>query len=137
MSADDGQSSLQWREALLWLEKTDEDLSASRILLAHGLIDAAAFHTQQALEKLLKAMLIAVAEDAPRIHDIEALAARARLRWPELLPAPFPLAAIGQWYISSRYPGVDEAPPTDSEVLDAVDSVAALAAAVRSRRPDQ
>ena len=137
MSADESQSSLQWREASLWLGKTDEDLSASRILLANELADAAAFHAQQALEKVLKAMLIAAAEDPPRVHDIEALAARARLHWPELLPAPFPLAAIGQWYIASRYPGLDEAPPSASEVSEALDSIAALAAAVRSRRPEQ
>lgn len=101
------------------------------------LVDAAAFHAQQALEKVLKAMLIAVAQDAPRIHDIEALAARARLHWPEFLAAPFPLAAIGQWYIASRYPGLDEAPPSVSEVSEALHSVAALAAGVRSRRPDR
>lgn len=82
-------------------------------------------------------MLIAVAQDAPRIHDIEALAARARLHWPDLLPAPFPLATISQWYITSRYPGVDEASPTAAEVSDALHSVAALAAALKLRKPDQ
>lgn len=92
---------------------------------------------QQALEKLLKAMLISVAQDVPRIHDIDALAERARLRWPDLLPTPFPLAAIGQWYITSRYPGVDEAPPIASEVGDAVPSVAVLAAVLKARMPDQ
>jgi len=137
MSADDSQTSLQWREALLWLEKTDQDLVASRILVSNELVDAAAFHAQQALEKLLKAMLIAVAQDAPRIHDIEVLAVRARLHWPELLPAAFPLAAISQWYITSRYPGVDETPPSHAEVADALQSIAALAAAVRLRRSDQ
>ena len=137
MSECEPQSSLQWREALLWLEKTDQDLAASRILIANNLVDAAAFHAQQALEKLLKAMLIAVAQDAPRIHDIEALAERARPQWPDLLPTPFPLAVIGQWYISSRYPGVDEAPPTAFEVADAVHSIAVLAAALKSRRPEQ
>lgn len=133
MSGDDRQSSLQWDEALLWLAKADEDLSAGRILLINELCDPAAFHVQQALEKVLKALLIAVAVDVPRTHDIGALAERARQHWPEVLPSPFSLAVVSQWYTTSRYPDIDQASPLPSEIADALASVGSLLNHVRSR----
>src|SRR5215472_10037398 len=91
MNAADPQVIVQWREALLWLAKADGDISGARTLLASGQPDLAAFHVQQALEKALKALLIAAAQDVRRTHDIDQLATLARSHWPELLPSPFTL----------------------------------------------
>lgn len=133
MSGDDRQASVQWAEALLWLAKADEDLAAGQILLTNRLYDPAAFHVQQALEKVLKALLIAAFVDVSRTHDIDALAARVRQHWPDVLPSPFSLAAVSQWYITSRYPEIDQAAPTSSEISQALASVGSLLKEVRSR----
>ena len=130
MSAADPQSVVQWREALLWLAKADADVSGARTLLGTGQSELAAFHVQQAAEKALKALLVAAAQDVRRTHDIEQLATLARLHWPALLPAPFTLAVVSQWYVTTRYPGPDEVSPTTDEVEEALDAVAALIAAI-------
>ncbi len=64
----------------------------ARTLLSGDQIDLAAFLVQQALEKALKALLVAAAQDVRRTHDIDALATLARAHWPQLLASPFPLA---------------------------------------------
>jgi hypothetical protein len=92
MSADDPQAIIQWREALLWLAKADAEIVGARTLLAGAQLDLAAFHVQQALEKALKALLVAAAQDVRRSHDIDMLATLARAYWPDLLPSPFALA---------------------------------------------
>jgi len=135
MSVGDPQSVLQWREALLWLAKADADVAGARTLLAAGQLDLAAFHVQQAVEKALKALLVAAAQDVRRTHDIEQLATLARVQWPAVLPAPFVLAAVSQWYVTTRYPGPDEVAPTPEEVAEALDSVAALTAAIVALAP--
>jgi hypothetical protein len=47
-----------------------------------------------------------------RSHDIDMLATLARAYWPDLLPSPFALAAISQWYVTTRYPDPDAVSPT-------------------------
>jgi HEPN domain-containing protein len=135
MSADDPQALVQWREALLWLARAEADIFGARTLLAGGQAELAAFHVQQALEKTLKALLVAAAQDLRRIHDIDALATLARPHWPDLLPSPFPLAAVSQWYVTTRYPGLDAPPPAIAEVAEALEAVATLIAAVARLSP--
>jgi HEPN domain-containing protein len=135
MSADDPQAIIQWREALLWLAKADADIVGARTLLAGAQLDLAAFHVQQALEKALKALLVAAAQDVRRSHDIDMLATLARAYWPDLLPSPFALAAISQWYVTTRYPDPDAVSPTIVEVDEALEAVASLIAAIVDLAP--
>lgn len=128
-------SRLQWDEALLWIEKAHADLTGARGLLAIDLTELAAFHVQQAAEKTLKAMLVAAAQDILRTHDIDTLATLARTHWPDLLPDPFPLTALSQWYVTTRYPGIDEATPTSTEVTDALAAVQDLIRQFTGRSP--
>lgn len=130
MSDDDRQHAVQWGEARLWLAKAAEDIAGARVLLAGGLIAPAAFHVQQATEKALKALLVAAAEDVRRVHDITTLAALVRPHWPELLPSPFPLIAANEWYVVTRYPGIEEEEPTRGEVEDALHVLDLLMAAI-------
>jgi len=46
-------------EAEIWRAHADKDLAAVRVLLNNGLNGLAAFHAQQAVEKALKARLLA------------------------------------------------------------------------------
>ena len=130
MSASDPQALVQWREASLWLARAQADIVGARTLVVAGQAELAAFHVQQALEKTLKALLVAAAQDLRRIHDVEALATLARSHWPDLLPSPFPLAAVSQWYVTTRYPGLEAAPPAIAEVAEALEAVTNLIAAV-------
>jgi HEPN domain-containing protein len=135
MSADDRQARVQWREALLWVAKAEADIAGARTLLSSDQIDLAAFLVQQAVEKALKALLVAAAQDVRRTHDIDALATSARAHWPQLLASPFPLAMVSQWYVTTRYPGLDGSPPTAAEVAEGLAAVAGFAADVARLSP--
>ena len=104
MNADDPQARVQWREALLWVAKAETDIAGARTLLSGDQIDLAAFLVQQALEKALKALLVAAAQDVRRTHDIDALATLARAHWPQLLASPFPLAVAARRRQRPRLP---------------------------------
>ena len=67
-----------------WMARVDEDPRAAHALLAlvPPLLKPAAFHCQQAAEKMLKAALIAMREAPPKAHEIEALALRLRPHLP-------------------------------------------------------
>jgi HEPN domain-containing protein len=135
MSAGDRQALIQWREALSWVAKAAADIAGARTLLASDQNELAAFLIQQAVEKTLKALLVAAAQDVRRTHDIDALATLARAHWPHLLPSPFPLAVVSQWYITTRYPGLDAPPPTADEVAEALAAVAGLVSEVVRHSP--
>jgi len=59
-----------------WILKGDSDLAdARRTVSSEGPFDTACFHTQQAVEKYLKAFLAVQRQPIPRTHDLEELAA--------------------------------------------------------------
>ena len=100
----------QWKEARRWLVKADDDLAAVRRCVDGDppLVEPAAFHCQQAVEKILKALLVAVGISPPRIHDIDALVARAGPAFPELTNEVTAIPDLTSWYVLSRYPGFAE-----------------------------
>jgi len=58
--------------ALGWLTKAESDLSAARwILDGQGPYDTACFHTQQAIEKAMKALLAFHGQPIPRTHNLD------------------------------------------------------------------
>jgi HEPN domain-containing protein len=101
-----------------WLSTARADLLAARDCLEgpHLLPGIAAYHCQQAAEKLVKALLIYRGVAPPRSHDIDALAH-------SLAPDDrqrFGLAELGRltpYAIAFRYPGED----TDPEFPDAAE----------------
>jgi HEPN domain-containing protein len=133
MNGSEAQGRLGWREALSWLEKANEDARAARLLLSSSLISLAAFHVQQATEKALKALLTAAAQDVRRIHDVAALAELARAHWPDLVCDPFPLVAVNEWYIKTRYPGIEDEAPAVKEIEEALATAEALMDAIAER----
>ena len=135
MSGSEPSEPIQWREARRWLAKAEEDLAAARLLLAGQLSHPAAFHVQQALEKALKALVIAAGRDFRHTHDLETLTAEANKDWPSLISFPSPLADVSEWYLVSRYPDMDEAGPTSEEVTKALDEIGSLILAVKEQDP--
>ena len=54
---------------LEWLEKANKDLEAAKILL-EKIPEISAYHSQQAVEKYLKAYLVSENKDFPKTHNI-------------------------------------------------------------------
>lgn len=104
--SDPEQAKAQWAEASLWLGKADDDIRVAGMTLAADppMLDPAAFHCQQAVEKIIKALLIAAAVAAPRSHDIEMLAGKAAPFYPALEQQMLSFAHLTEWLTASRYP---------------------------------
>ena len=86
-----------------WVEIADEDLRAANGLLGLGLSAQVAFHCQQAVEKLLKALMTEADLPAPRIHDLVELAGLMRLDLTEA--QRLLLTRLSYQVVASRYPG--------------------------------
>ena len=56
-----------------WLHYAEENLQSARLLLEHSLLNPCLQSAQQAVEKLLKALLIESSIPLQRIHSINAL----------------------------------------------------------------
>jgi HEPN domain-containing protein len=127
MSDDESATARQWQQALRWLNFADEDLRVARSIIADSsLLGSTAFHIQQVIEKVLKALLVAAGADFRRIHDLGELAGSAHRHWPEIVPVEFPLARVTIWYALTRYPGLDQRSISDAEVAAALEAAEAL-----------
>jgi HEPN domain-containing protein len=113
----------QWAEAGRWLAKADEDIAVAELALGREppLIDPAAFHRKQAVEKILKALMVAAAVAPLRSHDMERLIGAAAAHYPTLRNQMQAFARLTEWLIASRYPdlgaGLDEAPADVAAML--------------------
>jgi len=96
------------------IEKADHDLAAAAIGAQHGApLDTVCFHLQQAVEKMLKALLSFSGVRYPLTHDLDELLALATPHFPALSAfldrfddfAPY---AVELRYSSSFYPSEDE-----------------------------
>ena len=91
------------RETGIWLGRAEGDLTMAELGLGRGLFDQCIFHCQQALEKLLKAILIerSPTSRARRSHDLVLLAEAVELT---LSREQFQfLRRLGELYVPSRY----------------------------------
>jgi predicted nucleotidyltransferase/HEPN domain-containing protein len=122
-------------EAVRWLAVAETDLKAVRNNL-HGpepTLEVAAYHCQQAAEKIVKAAPVAVGVDPPRWHNIDDLV--------DLLPVEHtlrkPLAPLGRltpYAVAYRYPMPDPdiAPdiPPPEDIMQWLDDLQRAKAAV-------
>jgi len=102
-----------------WLANARADLALARVALPPGgLFEHLCFHAQQAVEKSIKAVLIANGIEFPFTHSIQALL--------DLLPPKLASAAelsnavdLSPYAVTGRYPGESE-PVTESDWRDAI-----------------
>jgi HEPN domain-containing protein len=126
---------LQAKEAARWVARADRDLAAvdRSVAIEPLLTDVAAYHCQQAAEKLLKAVLVLSAIRPRKTHDLEELGDEVEGACPAIAPTVTPLRAITRWGFVYRYPdptGMSEPEPSVAEVAAVREAIAALRAAV-------
>lgn len=100
-----------------WLQEAIEELRAAEVVAAHDELPdrVAGFHAHLASEKALKAVLIRLGVEVPRIHDLVGL---HRLL-PELEQARFDgsdLEVLNPWTIEGRYPA--DLPDSDRSMIE-------------------
>jgi HEPN domain-containing protein/predicted nucleotidyltransferase len=65
-----------------WIREAEEELASARILFEHDKWKAACYHSQQGVEKGLKALILEKGEKPGKVHDIVELLGHAnRLGW--------------------------------------------------------
>jgi HEPN domain-containing protein len=97
-------------EAERWLAISDQDIMAARLCLAASppLTAVAAYHCQQAVEKIAKALLVAAGTAFPKTHDLAALSALVAPQYPALAQMLAALEPITVWGFVYRYPPEEE-----------------------------
>lgn len=133
-----GSDAVQWAEARRWFAKADEDIRAAGALLvlAPPAVDSAAFHCQQAAEKILKGLLIAARKKAGKTHDLAGLATAVSEAFPSIRDDLDPFPPLTPWFVATRYPDIDIEPrPTASEVSAALQRLQALRGKVDALDP--
>jgi HEPN domain-containing protein len=90
-----------------WVEKAEEDFRTAEYLLAikeECLLNSVCFHSQQCIEKYIKAMLVYCSIQFPKSHDVVELL--------NLIPDNYrpdlsidDLAIINRYAVDTRYPG--------------------------------
>jgi HEPN domain-containing protein len=89
-----------------FVEKAEHDLAAARILANEaGLAGIVCFHCQQAVEKMLKAALLASGSEPPRTHDLGFLLEMLEAIRPIPVGLNAACAALADYGVAPRYPG--------------------------------
>lgn len=106
-----------------WVAKAENDLRNAEVLLKEGgTVDAVCFHSQQAVEKYLKAFLAHHKLPVKKIHSLVALAKQGAQKEPRLLDFMGKYKILEAFYIESRYPP-DSRVYTQDEGKEALDCV--------------
>ena len=94
------------------MERAAEDIAVADFAWQAGYVPSCLFHLQQAVEKLLKAGLIATTGRYPKVHDLPRLASELGLATSQEQLAL--LAKLTEQYIPSRYGEEPLAMPADA-----------------------
>ena len=130
----------RWEVVERWLAvaEIDRQTVAACLTADPPLRTSAAFHCQQAVEKLLKGFLVLAAKRFRKIHSLSQLGAAAQASFPDIAELVAAAENWTVWGVAYRYPlaeGPDEAAPGDDELQHALATIDALAARLRGARP--
>jgi HEPN domain-containing protein len=130
-----GERSALAAAARRWLGAADTDLRVVRLCLGEDPVpEAAAYHCQQALEKIAKGHLVLAGVPFRRTHSIDELAAQVAATDAPTGAELRRLAWVTAWGFAYRYPEEEpEPPPTLEEVAAVLDGVDALRADLARR----
>lgn len=84
---------------------SEEDLRSAKVLFEEDIYNQACFHSQQCVEKLLKASLLSHSVHFPKIHDLNELTQKC-IQAGEFSLMQFreKISILGLYYTSTRYP---------------------------------
>ena len=103
-----------------WLAKADADLELAEYLLSEkSFPNGIAFHSQQAVEKYLKALLCWHQVPFPKTHDLEYLLDLVDTVGADLAKSLRDVSVLTPYGVELRYPG-DRPDATDEEATEAV-----------------
>ena len=89
----------------IWLKYALDDLQSAKVFLKAGIFNMVCFHSQQAVEKLLKSFIAAHNQEIPRIHNLIRLHKICEdLHGSNLNLDEEGLIFLNDVYIDSRYP---------------------------------
>ncbi len=124
-------------EARRWLAVADEDLATVGACLAAAppLPKSAAYHCQQAIEKLIKGLLVLAGVAFRKTHDLRGLTLQAAPLYPELEAMKRDLRWLTVWGFAYRYPmeEPEETPPTADDVRGMVGRIREFREALAKR----
>jgi HEPN domain-containing protein len=130
---------LVWQRVEGWMRHAQEDARMARGLLHLDppALGGAAYHCQQAAEKLLKGFLVRDSIDFRRTHDLDRLSHAVSDRFPAVTPLVASMRAWTTWGVAYRYPDESEPEPEPNveELIKALDSISLPAAELRSLAP--
>ena len=87
-----------------WMQMAQEDMNRAEKRLSEGDYDAAAFRVQQAVEKALKAALVAESVPLDKTHDLSRLLRKLPPPKGKQLKAILDLKQVSSWAVATRYP---------------------------------
>lgn len=112
------------RESDRWLEFARQDIRIAELALEEGFYNQVCFHSEQCVEKVLKAWLAEKGKRLPRTHSMADLLT--------LIPADAigdmseEILLLDRFYISTRYPdalpgSLEDGMPDKDEAMEALD----------------
>ena len=124
-------------EVRRWLEKADHDRIGVEAALDRNppITDIAAFHCQQAVEKLLKGYLVYRRQPFERTHDLVELLAMCAECDPSFDDLRARVEPLTPYAVRFRYPG--PADPSLEDVQDALEVVRSVREFILSRLPEE
>jgi HEPN domain-containing protein len=129
----------RWDAVLRWLAVADIDRQTVTVCVAADppLRASAAFHCQQAVEKLLKGFLTLAGKRSRKTHSLSQLGAMAEESFPDLAELLQAVEDWSRWVIAYRYPSENAYPePDDEELRRALDVIDELVRRLRSQAPN-
>jgi len=119
-----------------WLVKAKEDLNAANVLLSYNLSvqSAVGFHSQQAAEKFLKALLTWYQIEFPKTHNLGELLDLISKVNPDLADSLHHITALNPYGIEYRYPA-DLPEVTPEQARSALDLAETVQQAIQNVLP--
>ncbi len=105
----------------MWLRKAEKDLKWAEAMLLERDLDYSTFHSQQAAEKALKAVITALKIQPPKTHDIEKLLNILDKNnvYTSLLEKER-IGELTKYAVEARYPDFEEE-PSEEEAVEALE----------------
>jgi HEPN domain-containing protein len=128
----------RWEAVERWLAKAEADrrVAAGCMPMVPPEPGSAAFHCQQAVEKLLKGFLVLAGKRSRTTHSLAELGALAQPSFPDIADLVAVADGWSSWASDFRYPSENPPPePDDAELQRALAVIDPLAARLRAARP--